>query len=822
MLNTTSCAAFDRAFDAPPEQRSQILQHECADDAEMLHRIESMLIAAEGHDPFLREASPPAAGNDNDAATLDPSPAHRKRWLGEQPGTKLGPYKLLQLIGEGGFGSVYMAEQERPVRRRVALKIIKLGMDTKQVIARFEAERQALAMMEHPNIAKVFDAGTTDTGRPYFVMELVRGDPITQYCDTHNLSTTERLTLFQDVCHAVQHAHNKGVIHRDIKPSNVLVTVADGKPIPKVIDFGIAKATNARLTEKTLFTEHRQLIGTPEFMSPEQAEMSGVDIDTRSDVYSLGVLLYVLLTGTTPFSSKSLRDAAFGEMQRMIRETEPPKPSTRLHTMGENLSQVAAHRRIEPEKLARLIRGDLDWIVMRCLEKDRTRRYQSASGLAGDVQRHLNGLEVEAAPPSTAYRVRKFVRRNRKTVIAGSILAATLILGIIGTTMGMMWALREEERASDAMIAARQSAEQESRANAAAQASAVRAENEAERARSEAERAKNAERETASRAVELAQVAQFQAAMLKDVDIALMGDRLREDVLAEIDARIAPAESRAARGRRPPRCAASALADVNFTNPAILGLERNILQRALDAIDRDFADQPLVQARLLHTVADVMQSLARNESAKAPLECALEIRRRLLGPNHVDTLDSTTNLAIALHDSGDAQAAEPYYRAAVDGYQQTLGDNDPQTLTAQSNLAYWLDVQGQAEQAEAMYRQVLETRRRVLGDTHEHTLLSAINLGVLLRQQGKLDEAEPLYREALDGYRQSLGDEHPWTLAAMNNMAFLLNGAEERMKRSRCIARRWPRGAACSATAIATPAIQCTRWRNCCERRNGW
>ena len=310
--------------------------------------------------------------------------------LAEGPGTQIGPYQLLQLIGEGGFGSVFMAEQKARVQRKVALKIIKLGMDTQQVVARFEQERQALALMDHPNIARVLDAGATQTGRPFFVMELVKGDPIVEYCDKNSLSITDRLELFMQVCNAVQHAHTKGIIHRDIKPTNILVGTQDGRPNTKVIDFGIAKATAGRLTEKTLFTEHQQLIGTPEYMSPEQAEGS-LDIDTRTDVYSLGVLLYELLTGATPFSSQELRSAAYAELQRIIREVEPPKPSTRLSQNTDTIVSVAARRHTEPNRLGMLIRGDLDWIVMRTLEKDRARRYETANGLAADIQRYLAG-----------------------------------------------------------------------------------------------------------------------------------------------------------------------------------------------------------------------------------------------------------------------------------------------------------------------------------------------------------------------------------------------------------------------------------------------
>lgn len=353
----------------------------------------------------------------------------------ESAGSVIGRYKLLQLIGEGGFGSVFLAEQSRPVRRRVALKIIKLGMDTKQVIARFEAERQAIAMMDHPHIARVYDAGATETGRPYFAMEYVVGDAITSFADAHKLGIPERLALFAQVCSAVQHAHTKGVIHRDLKPANVLVSTVDGKPFAKVIDFGIAKATSSPLTEKTLFTEHRQLIGTPEYMSPEQAEGSP-DIDTRTDVYALGVLLYELLTGVTPFDAKRLRSAAFGEMQRIIKEEDPPAPSLRLTRNLESLAQTAMARQVEPAKLSTAVRGELDWIVMKALDKDRARRYVSAAQFAGDVGNHLAGEAVEAAPPSRGYQVRKFVRRNKGAVIAGSAVSTAILLGLAGTAWG--------------------------------------------------------------------------------------------------------------------------------------------------------------------------------------------------------------------------------------------------------------------------------------------------------------------------------------------------------------------------------------------------
>ncbi len=388
--------------------------------------------------------------------------------LTEGPGARIGRYKLLQLIGEGGFGSVFMAEQETPVVRKVALKIIKLGMDTKQVIARFQAERQALAMMDHPNIAKVFDAGATETGRPYFVMELVKGIPITDFCNQHHLPARNRLELCIEVCKAIQHAHQKGVIHRDLKPSNVMVTLHDGTPVPKVIDFGIAKATNQRLTEQTLFTEFRLFIGTPHYMPPEQADISGLDVDTRADIYSLGVLLYELLTNTTPFDPQQLRSSAYVEVQRIIREVQPPKPSTRLSTLGAELVTIATRMGTEPKKLNQLVSGELDWIVMKCLEKDRSRRYDTASALARDLQRYLNDEPVEASPPSAADKFRRFVRKHRLGLSVGTGFVLTLLLA----TALSSWQAMRATRATAVVVAERQRADEQAKAAGAARAAA--------------------------------------------------------------------------------------------------------------------------------------------------------------------------------------------------------------------------------------------------------------------------------------------------------------------------------------------------------------
>ena len=374
----------------------------------------------------------------------------------EAPGAVIGHYKLLQQVGEGGFGVVYMAEQQEPVRRKVALKVIKPGMDSRQVIARFEAERQALAMMDHQNIARVLDAGTTDSGRPYFVMELVKGVAITEYCDKNTLTPRERMELFVPVCQALQHAHQKGIIHRDIKPSNVLVCLYDGKPVPKVIDFGVAKAIEQRLTEKTMFTQHGQVIGTLEYMSPEQAEMSQLDIDTRSDVYSLGVLLYELLTGSTPITKKQLNTAGFVELLRMIREAEPEKPSTRLSHSADALPTISARRHTEPAKLGPLLRGELDWIVMKSLEKDRTRRYETANDLARDIERYLHDEPVEAGAPSVVYRTRKFVRRHRLAVFVALFVPVALVAIVFNLYFGNVRLHEARNRADTAALRAKE------------------------------------------------------------------------------------------------------------------------------------------------------------------------------------------------------------------------------------------------------------------------------------------------------------------------------------------------------------------------------
>jgi serine/threonine protein kinase len=400
------------------EERRAYLERACGANHELRQLVDKLLCAQPKAAAFLEQP-------------FAESPATVDEPIGEGPGTIIGPYKLLEQIGEGGFGVVFMAEQQQPIRRKVALKVLKPGMDTRQVVARFEAERQALALMDHPNVAKVLDAGQTTSGRPYFVMDLVKGIPITQYCDQNQLPVRERLELFVHVCQAVQHAHQKGIIHRDIKPTNVLVTLHDGTPVPRIIDFGIAKALGQQLTDKTLFTGFAQMIGTPLYMSPEQAELSGLDIDTRTDIYSLGVLLYELLTGTTPFDKERFRQVGYDEMRRIIREEEPPRPSTRISTLGLAATTLSTQRKSDPKRLSQLFRGELDWIVMKCLEKDRGRRYETASALARDIERYLHDEPVLACPPSMMYRFRKFARRNKAILATATLISLALLSAVV-------------------------------------------------------------------------------------------------------------------------------------------------------------------------------------------------------------------------------------------------------------------------------------------------------------------------------------------------------------------------------------------------------
>jgi len=727
---------FAEAVQLPADDRAAFNASAAAGDDDVRAEVESLLAAMDG------------AGNEGFLT----SPTHQqsvdtiKSSSTETAGAQIDRYKLLQLIGEGGFGSVWMAEQKDPVKRRVALKIIKLGMDTKQVIARFEAERQALAMMDHPNIAKVLDAGSTDTGRPYFVMEYIRGIPIIEYCDTEKSDTRIRLDLFMDVCHAIQHAHQKGIIHRDIKPTNVLVTLHDGKPVVKVIDFGIAKATNQELTDKTLFTQHRQMVGTPAYMSPVQAEMSGLDIDTRSDVYSLGVLLYELLTGTTPFANDELMSKGYAEMMRIIREVAPHKPSTRLSTLGETGSRTALQRHVaDPKKLGLILRGDLDWIVMKALEKDRTRRYETANGFAMDVERYLHDEPVSAGPPSASYKLKKLIKRNKGAFAAAAAMFLVLTLGAVGTSYGMLWALNERERVTNQANRASDALRQVTDEFAASITTETTG-------------------ETVVPIVASTQGGEVEALAITAVNLVRSLDAARTESQRELS-----------RANEVKRLIAEMLQSVN---PAVAQttdttLLRRILATASERLEAGDVRDELVAADLHRVIGNVYTSLSQFDASEAHLQRALAIHRRLLGSQHEETRRSAWGLGLLYLDSNRFREAEELFAPMVEDARRANGEENRDVLLMMTNLAYAYHGQSRFVEAEALYLRSLELKRRVLGEEDPDTLRCMNNLATLYWNLSRFDEAEPLMKQTLEVRERTLGPVHPETLTATANLANL-------------------------------------------------
>jgi len=667
------------------------------------------------------------ATSDLPNASQNTSDPDRTRSTGAPGGAaagQIGPYRLLQLLGEGGMGEVWLAEQKTPIHRTVALKLIKAGMDTKAVVARFESERQALAMMDHPSIARVFDAGSTAEGRPYFVMEYVPGLPITEYCDKHRLTIKERLELFLQVCDGVQHAHQKAIIHRDLKPSNVLVVEQDSKPVPKIIDFGLAKATAQRLTDKTMFTELGVIMGTPEYMSPEQADQSEQNIDTRTDVYSLGVILYQLLVGALPFDAKAMRAAGFEEILRKIREEEPPKPSTKIRSMGDASAASGEKRNEEPRSFAQHLRGELDWITMKALEKDRTRRYGAASELAADISRYLRNEPVEAGPATAAYRMQKYALRHRIALGA----AAGLVLLLAGFAVVQAVELHR-----------------------------IKAE------RNRADR----ERDRATR------VTEFMTNMFKVSDPSeargnsITARETLDKASKDIDTGLA----------RDPEAQAqmmNVMGDV-YDNLGLYPRAHSLQQKSLEIRRRVLGAEHHDTLESMNSLAVLLLEEGQYAEAEKLDRETLDIRRRALGPEHPDTRNSMINLASVLENEGHYAEAEKLDRETLDIRRRAVGPEDPTTLSSTDGLAAVLWSEGRYAEAEKLYRETLDIRRRLLGPEHPDTLGSVIRLAATLYREGHYTEAEKLDRETLDIQRRVLGPEHPWTLTSMSNLAALLD-----------------------------------------------
>ncbi len=709
------------ALDHAPEERDAFLVTACGEDAALLTEVRGLLAAHEAMPSgFLAEPAAKGISDSDLEATIKYASGTGPAAATEREGEHIGRYKLLQEIGEGGFGTVWMAEQMEPVTRRVALKIIKLGMDTREVIARFEQERQALAMMDHPNIAKVLDAGATDKGRPFFVMELVKGLPITKYCDEAQLGTRERLALFGDVCSAINHAHQKGIIHRDIKPSNVMVTLHGDKPVVKVIDFGIAKATQGKLTDKTIFTRFEQFIGTPVYMSPEQASLSGLDVDTRSDIYALGILLYELLVGKPPFDGKSLFSAGYEEMRRIIREVEPPKPSLRLSTVTvEERSTLAKARQIAPEKLSRLVEPDLDWIVMKAIEKDRTRRYETANAFAQDIVRFLSDEPVTATPPSAGYQVRKFMRRNKAALRVAALIAVVLIAATAVSTWQAIRATAERD-AKDVAL-------------------------------------RNAKA-----------ISTFLTEVFQSPDPTRDGRTITvAETLDKAAKRLESDLSTQPERRAQLQYTLAGTYHALGLNPQAIPLMENVRNFELTTVGPEHPNTITTKQSL----AACYHAVGRREEALKLQEEVLALQRKLLGPEHPDTLAAMGNLAGFYSDAGRRDEALKMQEEVLAFSKKNLGPEHNDTLAATSNLAAFYFRAGRRDEALKMWEKVLALRRKLLDPEHPEMLLAMNNLAISYFEVGRKDEALKMREEVLPLSLKVNGQEHPDTHKAMGNLA---------------------------------------------------
>ncbi|HET8947495.1 MAG TPA: serine/threonine-protein kinase, partial [Candidatus Polarisedimenticolia bacterium] len=695
---------FGAALEHDPAERPAYLDGACAHDAALRAEVESLLAE---HDQAQALSRPPWPARD-----LRPEPLTGS----------VGPYRPIRKLGEGGMGEVWLAEQTDPVRRNVALKVIRAGMDTKQITTRFEAERQALALMDHPAIAKVFDAGETPGGLPFFVMEHVRGEPITDFCDAQRLPNEERMALFLLVCDGVQHAHEKGIIHRDLKPSNVLVALQGDRPAPKIIDFGVAKATAGRLTDKTMFTEAGVLIGTPEYMSPEQADLGGLDVDTRSDVYALGVMLYELLTGALPFDVKALRAGGLDAIRRRIREVEPPRPSIRVRTMGAASAESARNRRTDPPHLAKRLQGDLDWIVMKALEKDRSRRYRSPSELAEDLGRYLRLEPVHAHAPSARYRAMKFVRRHRLGVAAASLIALSLAGGTAASTLALVRAHRAESRA---------------RADAAAKT------------------------RVADFLKDLFKVSNPNTARGNSVTARELLDKAAGSIEGPLSAE--PALQ-------------AELAEIIGEVYVNLGLDARaepLFRKAVQIRKRDLGSGHVDTLDSMRHLTNAVSGQFRFAEAEKLNAEALDISTRVLGPEDPLTISCRSDRAGIVYREGRYADAERLYAETLDLQKRVLGPEDEDTLASTDNLAVVYQSQGRDAEAERLFGRTLEIEKRVLGPEHTRTLNTMANLVKIYLHMGRYAEAEPLSRQCLEIMNRVLGPDHPDRLNAMTDLGLV-------------------------------------------------
>jgi eukaryotic-like serine/threonine-protein kinase len=767
---------FDQAAEiASPEGRAAFLESACGGDAELRKKVDALFLALDEAGTFP-EATPAlgavdltaepvehpgpedepvrgAAKAKGDSETVrDSDPGFEETTEGSEPRPARGPtadyhpasapgspigsviagrYKVREPIGDGGMGTVYVAEQTHPVKRRVALKLIREGMSSGTMLARFESERQALALMDHPNIARVFDAGTTESGRPFFVMELVKGIPLTTYCDEHRLDLPARLALFRQICSAVQHAHQKGIIHRDLKPSNILVESHDGRAVPKVIDFGLAKATGGlQLSEHSLYTAFGTVAGTPLYMAPEQATFNALDVDTRADIYALGVILYELLTGSTPIEREMLKRAALDEILRVIREVEPPTPSNRLRSSG-SLPSLAVCRQTEPVRLGRFVRGDLDWIVMKALAKDRQRRYASAIGLADDIERFSNHEPVSAGPPTASYRLAKFLQRNRGRVIAASLVLLTLVGGIIGTTWGLIEANRQRGIAEARRKEAERRLGQKDKANAI-----------------------------------LLSIFRDLDAQGSDIESLPLPARLAQ----RLD--VASTEM-AGDATDDPLSVARMQMDL-----AKAQLELGYAERAIDLCTRARAtftahlgpDHPDT-LRCMRFLATGYQDAGKVDLVVPLFEETLALMKRKLGPDHPDTLTCMNGLAVGYRRSNRTDLAIPLYEEVLKGRRARLGPDHPLTLQTMNNLAVAYEFANKLDLALPLYKETLALNNVRLGPDHPVTLATMTNLGRGYQLAGQLDRALPLLEEALAIRKARLDPDHPSTLKNMSILA---------------------------------------------------